>query len=401
MGTRGERPERSARRIWVRLHRGVGLATAAFLFVAGLTGAVIAWNRPLDAVLNPAFYRANSTGPALSAFEVARRVEAADPRMEVTYLSLRAEPGATLRLRVAPRADSATGRPYVLGFDELAADPATGVVQARRQWGAFSLSRLNLIPFIYKLHYTLHLPLVAGFDAGTWLMGSVAIMWFVDGLIALGLSFPSLKSWRKSFAFRIGRGGYALTFDLHRSGGVWIWGLLVVLACTAVSMNLGDTVMRPLVSRLSSLAPAPLKRGELSRDSGTASMPLTRAQIVALAVRDASARGVTAPAGAVYRVPRTHAYAVGFFEPGNDRGDRGLGNVWFYYNASTGRLVDTVMPGRGSAGDIFMQAQFPLHSGRILGTAGRIFITLLGLAIATLSATGVMIWARKRAARRR
>jgi uncharacterized iron-regulated membrane protein len=42
-----------------------------------------------------------------------------------------------------------------------------------------------------------------------------------------------------------------------------------------------------------------------------------------------------------------------------------------------------------------------LHSGRIFGRAGRIAITLLGLAIATLSATGVMIWARKRAARRR
>ena len=389
------------RRIWVRLHRWLGLATAAFLFVAGLSGAIIAWDRPLDRALNPAFYRASTAGPALSAFEIARRVEAGDPRVDVTYLPLATEPGATLQLRVAPRVDPATGRRYVLGFDELAADPATGVVQARRQWGVFSLSRLNLIPFIYKLHYTLHLPLVAGFDAGTWLMGSVAIMWLVDGLIALGLSFPSLKSWRKSFAFRIGRGGYALTFDLHRSGGVWIWGGLVVLACTSVSMNLGDTVMRPLVSRLSPLAPAPRERVELSGDGATASTPLTRAQVVALAVRDARARGVTAPAGAVYRVPGTHAIAVGFFKPGNERGDSGLGNVRFYYNGSTGHLVDTVIPGRGSAGDIFMQAQFPLHSGRILGTAGRILITVLGLAVATLSATGVMIWARKRAARRR
>lgn len=401
MGIRRERPERSARRVWVRLHRGLGLATAVFLFVAGLSGAVIAWDRPLDAALNPAFYRASTTGPALSAFEIARRVEAADPRIQVTYLPLEAAPGATLQMRVAPRVDLATGRPYVLGFDELAADPATGIVQARRQWGAFSLSRLNLIPFVYKLHYTLHLPRVAGFDAGTWLMGSVALMWFLDGLVALGLSFPSLKSWRKSFAFRIGRGGYALTFDLHRSGGVWLWALLVVVACTSVSMNLGKTVVRPLVAWFSPLAPVPLERAEFRIEAGTQRAPLAREQVVAQALRDARARGVTAPVGAVYRVPGKDACAVGFFAPGNARGDTGLGNAWLYYNASTGRLVDTVIPGRGSAGDIFLQAQFPLHSGRIFGTAGRIAITLLGLAIATLSATGVMIWARKRAARRR
>jgi uncharacterized iron-regulated membrane protein len=31
------------------------------------------------------------------------------------------------------------------------------------------------------------------------------------------------------------RGGYALTFDLHRSGGVWIWGLFTIVALTSVS----------------------------------------------------------------------------------------------------------------------------------------------------------------------
>ncbi|WP_250862656.1 PepSY-associated TM helix domain-containing protein, partial [Caballeronia sp. INML3] len=75
---------------------------------------------------------------------------------------------------------------------------------------------------------------------GTWLLGIVGILWFFDSGIALVLSFPSVKAWRKSFAFRFRRGGYALTFDLHRSGGVWIWGLLLMVAVTSISMNLGD-----------------------------------------------------------------------------------------------------------------------------------------------------------------
>ena len=57
------------------------------------------------------------------------------------------------------------------------------------------------------------------------------------------------------------------------------------------------------------------------------------------------------------------------------------------------------MPGEGSAGDIFMQAMFPLHSGRILGVGGRVLMSLMGLAVATFSITGVLLWARKRKAR--
>ena len=44
----------------VRLHRWFGLAIALFLFVAGLTGALIAWDHELDAALNPDFYTARS-----------------------------------------------------------------------------------------------------------------------------------------------------------------------------------------------------------------------------------------------------------------------------------------------------------------------------------------------------
>ena len=58
-------------------------------------------------------------------------------------------------------------------------------------------------------------------------------------------------------------------------------------------------------------------------------------------------------------MPSFNAYGVGFFAPGHDHGDAGLGNAWLYYNANTGKLAGGSIPGKGSAGDIFMQAQFP------------------------------------------
>lgn len=97
--------------------------------------------------------------------------------------------------------------------------------------------------------------------------------------------------------------------------------------------------------------------------------------------------------------PEFDVYGVGFYTAQNDHGDGGLGNPWLYLDGQSGAIAGGLIPGSGSAGDIFMQAQFPLHSGRILGLPGRILVSLLGLAVAMLSLTGVVIWVRKRRSR--
>jgi uncharacterized iron-regulated membrane protein len=389
------------RPVLVRLHRWFGIAIALFLFVAGSTGAVIAWDHELDGLLNPSFFHARTDGPALSSLELARRIEAADPRLRVTYLPLAVEPGHTLQVMVWPRTDPKTQQPYTLDFNQIAVDPATGDIQGRREWGAVSLARLNLIPFLYKLHYTLHLPFTGGIDIGTWLMGIVGIVWIFDSVIALVLSFPSAKAWRKSFAFRVARGGYPLTFDLHRSGGVWIWGLLLMMAVTSVSMNLSNEIVRPIVSLLSPLTPTPFSDPKLAGTPQPGKPDLTREQVLEAAGKIAADKHIGAPPGAIFYAPTLHTYGVGFFAAGKDHGDGPLGNAWIYLNAGTGLPTGATIPGKGTAGDIFMQAQFPLHSGRIAGLAGRIAVSTLGVAVAILSVTGLMIWLKKLEARRR
>jgi len=124
-----------------------------------------------------------------------------------------------------------------------------------------------------------------------------------------------------------------------------------------------------------------------------------RQQVIARALSEAERRGISEPAGGVFYSPDFGVYGVGFYTPGNDHGDGGLGNPWLYIDGKSGELAGADLPGRGSAGDLFMQLQFPLHSGRILGVAGRVLITLLGLIVSMLSVTGVVIWARKRKVR--
>ena len=95
----------------------------------------------------------------------------------------------------------------------------------------------------------------------------------------------------------------------------------------------------------------------------------------------------------------TVSTASGFFAPGDDHGAAGVGPPYLYFDGGDGRFLGDRVPWQGTAADIFVQAQFPLHSGRILGLPGRILISLMGIVVAALSVTGVVIWARKRRAR--
>ena len=392
------------RPVFVLLHRWFGLAVAVFLFISGLTGAFISWDHELDALLNPHLFEARSqslgkAGKAMSGLELANRVEARDPRIWVTYVLNEAEPGHTSQMSVEGRIDPTTGKAYPLGFNQIAVDPVTGDVQGKRQWGEISLSRENLLPFLYKLHYTMHIPEVSGIELGILFMGIIGIVWVLDCFIALWLSFPNWRSWHKSFAFRWRQGGHKLNFDLHRSSGVWLWLFMLLLAITSVSMNLNSQVVRPVVSLFSPLS-ADVFSSRVPQAPDKPLIPaISREHVIELAKQDAQKRGWTLPAGGIFYSPAFGVYGVGFFEPGNDHGDVGLGNAWLYFDGKDGQALGGKIPGTGSAGDIFLQAQFPLHSGRILGLTGRILISLLGLVVAMLSVTGVIIWMRKRRAR--
>ncbi|MCB5185920.1 PepSY domain-containing protein [Methylobacillus gramineus] len=387
------------RKYLVVLHRWFGLTMAVFLFIAGATGAVISWDHELDEWLNPHLFKANSTGQYQDALQLANTLEQRDSTVLVTYLPLNIEAEHTLGIGVNPRMNPQTGKAYALGYNQIGLNPVNGEIQGKRLWGEVSLSRENLLPFLYKLHYSMHIPDAWGIELGVLFMGIIAIIWVLDNLIALWISFPNVKSWRKSFAFRWKQGGHKLNFDLHRSGGVWVWLLLLLLAVTSVSMNLNFQVMRPIVETFSTLTPNPFASRIPNPEDQPIEPGIKREAILEIAKKEAVKRGWTAPAGAVFYSPAFGIYGVGFFEAGHDHGDGGLGNPWLYFDGKNGAPTGTVIPGSGSAGDIFMQAQFPLHSGRILGIPGRVMISIMGAVVAMLSITGIIIWLRKRKAR--
>jgi uncharacterized iron-regulated membrane protein len=382
-------------RSWLlRLHRWFGLFLALFLFLSGITGAVIAWDHEVDGWLNPEMSIARTEdGERQSAFELARQLEARDPRVRVTFFDLEPEPGHATVLWLDPKIDPSTREPYELDFDHVAVDPVTGEEQGRRLWGRISLDRRDVMSFLYKLHFTMHLPDIGSFETGVWFMGMVAAVWTIDCFVALVVAFPSRAQWRRSFAFRW-RDRIRIVFDVHRSGGVWTWLLLLTLAVTAAVMNL-DAIARPVVGAFLELTPDPFTEREERPIEDPVIPAITFEEIVEIGRAEGRRRGLSDPPGGTFYSPGEGLYGVGFYRPGMEHADGRLGNPWLYFDGIDGSYQGQDIPGSGTFGDTFLQAQFPIHSGRLFGFWGRVAVSLLGVVTAVLSVTGVWLWARR------
>ena len=412
------------RAFWTLIHRWAGLTIAGFLFVSGITGAIISWDHELDDLLNADLLSAPGTGSPIAPLQLAKELEARDPRIRVTFIPLQVEPGKSMGFGVDPRVDPTVSKLYEPGYNEVFVDPHTGGELGKREWGAaWPVTRENLVSFLYVLHYSLHIPEMWGIDRwGIWLLGVIAVLWTLDCFVGFYLTLPLkartavtarsdgagdardtpgrpwLQRWKPAWRVRWRGGSTKLNFDLHRAFSLWTWLLLFIVAFTAFSLNLYSEVFYPLLSRVSQVTPSPFDVRSPADRHRPIEPVVGYAAVIERASDEAQRRGWKDPAGSVFYSQEFGIYGVSFFKPGDDHGAAGVGPPVLYFDGGDGRLVGDRQPWKGTAADIFVQAQFPLHSGRILGLPGRILISAMGVVVAMLSVTGVIIWLRKRTA---
>lgn len=420
------------RSLFVTLHRWAGLLIAAFLIMSGLTGAIISWDHELDDLLNPHLMEAKSDGVAKPSLDFVDQIEARHPQVRVSFVPLLIEPGESLAFSVSPRVNPETGQLYEPGYNQVFIDPVSGKELGKRDWGApWPITSENLISFLYVLHYSLHIPEMWGIDRwGIWLLGIIAIIWTLDCFVGFYLTLPSRKRqaaaqrnssngdetlldsngstektwwrrWQQAWRVRWSGGSYKVNFDLHRAGGLWTWVLLFILAFTAFSLNLYREVFFPVMSTVSQVTPGPFDLRAPAELNQPIVPKVGFAEVIQKASDEAGKRGWKEPVGNIFYSQEFGIYGVGFFHAGEDHGAAGIGPAQIYYDGTDGRYLGDKRPWQGTAADIFLQIQFPLHSGRILGLPGRILISIMGLVVAMLSVTGVYVWWRKYKARSR
>lgn len=390
------------RPLGVWLHRWLGLLMAGFLIVVGLTGSLLAFNTELERVFAPQLFAHPRAAPKLDLATLAQKAQQQVPHGRLQAVTL-TEPDQVSAWFVAEN-DPATGGERPLGFTEFFVDPWTGLELGRRQRGALSQGLVNLMPFIYEIHWTLLMSSI-----GQWTLGIVALAWSIDAFVSFGLTLPSTRHafwrrWKPAWQIKRGASRFRLYFDLHRAGGLWLWALLFVFAWSSVMMNirpLYEPVMRTLFdyrSPLESLErplPQPRPHPRLSwHDAQTAGHRLMAQQARQL--------GFTfgMPLSLMY-FPEAGAYL--YEVRGSDdlfeRAPKG-GGTSVVFDGDTGELRELSRPTGERLGNTMESWLYALHMARVFGRPYQVLVCLTGLLVAVLSVTGVYIWLRKRAARR-
>jgi uncharacterized iron-regulated membrane protein len=284
-------------------------------------------------------------------------------------------------------------------------DPWTGAELGRRRRGDLSQGRLNLMPFIYELHWRLVVD-----SAGQWLMGITALVWSLDCFNGFYLTLPvSLlgfwRRWRLAWQVKRRAGFFRLNFDLHRASGLWLCPLLFIFAWSSVMMDLRPVYESVMVRVFDYRVPfeefKPDPRGP--RETPSMGWHAAQAHGRLLMAEQSRKSGFTVgePLSLMYLADiGAYLYEV--------RGSRDLftrapkgGGTSVMFDGDTGAFISLSQPTGEHPGNTVESWLYALHMARIGGRPYQAFVCLLGLAVAMLSWTGVYLWWKKRKAGRK
>ena len=403
---------RSPRRFWVWVHRWIGLTTALFLVIVGLTGSILAYYGELDRALNPGLLTVPlRETPMLDPFVLRERVEAMEPHARVDSVNLDLEPGLAYQALVVPKVDPTTGEEYVLPYDVVFVDPYTGERLGERSWGEASLAPKGLMPFIYRIHYSLASPASMGLF-GIYALGIVALLWTLDCFIGFYLTLPRVRRsrrhtptpqpswwrrWRPAWFVKWNVGAFRANYDLHRAAGLWVWPMLFVLAWSSVALNLTD-VYDPVTAlvfgpRSNDVVPA------TARASGATLLDWRTAHGIGqhLVTDVADRYGFAVVREEFLELDSaTGVFAYGV-RSSADRGKSSATRVRF--DAYTGAELSFAWPGNEPTSETVTRWLIALHTARVFGPLMQVFVCVMGVVLTLLSGTGVYLWWKKRGVR--
>lgn len=395
------------RHLLVFIHRYVGLVLAGFLILSGATGALLAFKHELDSLLNAEMLHAPlpaRNAQPLDPIELGQIILAHYPGASIKRLELDFKPGESMSFRLDWPKNAGTRN------DEVFIHPYTGKILGERTWGDISQGLHNLMPFVFRLHQSLTFG-----SEGTTVLGIVALLWTLDCFVGAYLTFPAhrhsarqrngshnwLHRWSHAWKIRWGSSFTKVNFDLHRVAGLWPWLLLLIIAWSSVGFNLREQVYWP-VMRIAFDQQDPLGRiAKLDKPQVEPGIAFSQARDIGRQLMAEQAQqkdfSVLQELNLSYDASRgVYRYRVRSDRDIRDEG--GSTSVWF--DGSSGELKTTFIPTGTADGDTITTWLYALHMAAIGGIAYKMAVSLLGLIVILLSMTGIIIWWRKKNARK-
>jgi uncharacterized iron-regulated membrane protein len=381
------------------IHKWTGLFSAVFLIIAGLTGSLLAFEKELEAFVNPEQYvvqpRLDALGqpaPMLDPFTLQARAVSMLPGYQIFGLPFLREADRSVRF------DLARKDPDVAAADQAFLDPYDGRLLGIRQYGATPFDRTTLIGFIYKLHYALALPR----PWGEWFFGIVALVWTVNCVVGIISTFPRIspfwRRWGPAWLIKRNASTYRLHYDVHRASGLWLWAVLFLFAWSSVMLNLRQEVYTPVMSTFLEFRKAPERR---KADMSKPMLGWQEAYRIAARAMDevATREGFTVNFRSHLFYNRGFDAFIYYANTSRDvQKDRGQTGV--FIDARTGVLLGTRVPTGEYSGDTVSRWLQSLHMAKVFGFPYRVFVAMIGLALAASAYTGLYVWWKKRRARR-
>lgn len=366
----------AARRLWLRLHRDLGLTLGLVFVMLGITGSLLVFYPRLDLWLNPQLRVAPQSGAEHGYQQMLEAVRRSYPQCGGGWqleLPLQAGDRAyTARCRQTPEAMHAGFAPQM-----VTVNPYTLAVLGNRLWGRTAMSWI----------YDLHLTLLCG-PGGTVVLGGIGLLLCVSLLSGLYLWWPKLQALAKALRFKRQAAPARRIYDLHKLGGVYGLVLTLMLTITGVLLAVPQW-FKPAIEAVSPLSPLPVLHSAPA--AGRAMLDAdTIASVAAAAFPQAELRWLDTPEDA------QGVYSLRLWQGGEP--SRRFPKTYVWLDAYSGAVLATRDARRRSAGDALFAWLHPLHNGEALGLGGRWLILLAGTLPLLMYVTGFIRWRQKRRA---
>lgn len=358
---------------WFSVHRWLGIVLGLWFALVGLTGAILVYEEPLDAWLNPQLLTTASRGARLAPEAI---IERARSLGHVERIRLPQAEGEVYRLLLRSLPQRRIGNPRI----EAMFDPVSGALLGTRSAETLSLAPPHAMQTIYELHRNVLLG-----EPGSNIVGVAGTLLLVSAISGIVLGWPRSRAhWARLLAVNLRASATRIAFDLHRAAGALAALLLVLATLTGITLVYTNYV-RDLVGVFSKVQSFPTVPWRMSTDE---TQPLS-------AVVDRLRTDYPRHTLTEIRLPAGQMSGWQFYL--REDGDRfRLGDTIAWVHPGTGEVLVERSERTRTAGESFMHWLYPLHSGTAFGSAGMLAMCLTGLAPLLLVATGLWVWSRKR-----
>ncbi|NOS75275.1 MAG: PepSY domain-containing protein [Methyloglobulus sp.] len=377
------------RKRWLDVHLWLGLALGLFLSIFGITGSILVFHAEINELLNPKLLTvvvpdANSVYKPLAEIFQASHITMPGHAAN-TFAKYPRNNEAAFKLAYSvPLSGSQQG---ITESWEVYVNPYTAKAIGKRLMSSSdSPFPKTFIGFIFELHYALFL----GEDPGYLIVGIMGALLIISTLTGLIVWWPLTGKLRQAVTIKFKASTERLNFDLHKTAGFYSTLVLIPVLFSGVYMDTPQHVV-PVLELFS-----PVTYRYWFKSNPTHGKPsITMGQ----AVRIAEKRYPTGRADWIYGVTEpTGTYTV--CKDGVEETGSLIHRRCVVIDRYSGAILDVDDPAIGTAGEVFTDWQWPLHSGQAFGWTGRILVFLSGLACPVLFVTGIIRWLQKRKANR-